>query len=142
MLDTGKTDTATAMSTPHASKPAAVLQIDAAELTALSTNPKNGSKTVPFKRPIRARFGGKTRETGLRCPFGAPKSFEATKTDRVGFNVSVDPEGPELAFANRLDTRAQALLTGRLEEFFPKGKADIGIPWSALVGKTTGLPSR
>ena len=52
MLDTtvttGKTDTqdnsATAqdssMSTPHASKAAAVLQIDAAELTALSTNPK------------------------------------------------------------------------------------------------------
>ena len=87
-------------STPHVSKAAAVLQIDAAQLTALSTNPKNGSKTVPFHRPIRARLGGKTRETALRCPFGAPKSFEATKTDRVGFNVSVDPEGPEMVFAN------------------------------------------
>ena len=62
--------------TPHASKAAAVLQIEAAELTALSVNPKNGSKTVPFKRPIRVRFGRRSRDTALRCPFGAPKSFE------------------------------------------------------------------
>ena len=76
-----------AEATPHASKAAAVLQIEAAELTALSVNPRNGSRTVPFKRPIRVRFGGKSRNTALRCPFGAPKSFEATRTDRVTFNI-------------------------------------------------------
>ena len=100
-----------AEATPHCSKSAAVLQIEAAELTALSVNPKNGSKTVPFKRPIRVRFGGKKRDDALRCPFGAPKSFEATKTDRVGFNVSIDPDGSEAIFSTKLDTKAKALLT-------------------------------
>ena len=90
-----------AEATPHASKAAAVLQIEAAELTALSVNLKNGSKTVPFKRPIRVRFGGKSRDTALRCPFGTPKSFEASKTDRVGFNISIDQRLPKSSTPKR-----------------------------------------
>ncbi len=100
MFTTPHLDETMAESTPHASKAAAVLQIDAAELTALSVNPKNGSKTIPFKRPIRVRLGGKPRDDALRGPFGAPKSCEATRTDRVSFNVSVDPFLE--AFARRL----------------------------------------
>ena len=121
-----------AEATPHASKAAAVLQIEAAELTALSVNPKNGSKTVPFKRPIRVRFGGKKRDDALRCPFGAPKSFEASKTDRVSFNISIDPDGSEATFAQKLDSKVKGLLTARKEEFLPKA-ADIEANWHSVM---------
>ena len=45
------------MSTPHASKAAALESVDTAELGTLTVNPKNGAKSVPFKRPIRVRLG-------------------------------------------------------------------------------------
>ena len=54
-----------AEATPHASKAAAVLQIEAAELTALSVNPKNGSKTVPFNVCHKARHQS---ESDAHCP--------------------------------------------------------------------------
>ena len=130
--------------TPHASKAAATLQIEAAELTALSSNPK--SKTVPFKRPIRVRFGGKNREEALRCPFGAPNSYEASRTDRVSFSVSVDPEGAETAFAQKLNKKAQDMFLARLQDFVPKAtEMDVVTTWHHALkpGKTTtGLPSR
>ena len=68
-----------AESTAHASKAAAVLQIDAADVTTLTANPKNGSKTVHFKRLIRVTLGGKTRETALRCPCGAPRASKSQR---------------------------------------------------------------
>ena len=135
-----------AEATPHASKAAAVLQIEAAELTALSVNPKNGSKTVPFKRPIRVRFGGKSRDTALRCPFGAPKSFDPTKTDRVSFSVSVSPESDEARYAARLDEKAKSLLKARLPEFMERATpaqvellADAMDVYAALIERTTGV---
>ena len=69
------------MATPHVRKAAALQAVDTAELTALQVNPKNGAKSIPFRRPIRARLG-RPDALALRCPFGPPKSFDPTKTDR------------------------------------------------------------
>ena len=43
-----------ATATPHVRKAAATEQLDNAELTALQVNPRNGAKSIPFRRPIRA----------------------------------------------------------------------------------------
>ena len=105
------------MSTPHASKAAALESVASAELTTLTVNPKNGAKSVPFKRPIRVRLGGVNGGAALRCPFGPPKSFDASKTDRVSFSVSVDPASTEAAWASKLDAKAKSLLKARLGEY-------------------------
>ena len=54
------------MQTPHASKAAALESVASAELTTLAVNPKNGAKSVSFKRPIRVRLGGVTRGLSRR----------------------------------------------------------------------------
>ena len=122
------------MSTPHASKAAALESVDTAELGTLTVNPKNGAKSVPFKRPIRVRLGGVTRGAALRCPFGGPKSFDPSKTDRVSFSVSVDPAHTEAAWAIRLDVKAQSLLKARLSEFMEKATpAQIDENWKTIT---------
>ena len=84
--DTSET-TAAMEKTPQAHKAAAREFVRTAELTNLQVNPKNGAKSIPFKRPIRVRLGGKQRDLALRCPFGGPKSFDPTKVDRLSFSV-------------------------------------------------------
>ena len=122
------------MLTPHASKAAALLSVDTAELGTLAVNPKNGAKSVPFKRPIRVRLGGVTRNVALRCPFGPPKSFDPSKTDRVSFSVSVDPASAEAVWASRLDEKAKSLVKARLREFMEKATpAQIDENWKTMI---------
>ena len=122
------------MQTPHASKAAALESVASTELTTLAVNPKNGAKSVPFKRPVRVRLGGVTRSAALRCPFGPPKSFDPSKTDRVSFSVSVDPESAEATWANKLDEKARSLLKARLREFMEKATpAQIDENWKPIT---------
>ena len=122
------------MSTPHASKAAALESVDTAELGTLTVNPKNGAKSVPFKRPIRVRLGGVTRGAALRCPFRGPKSFDPSKTDRVSFSVSVDPASTEAAWASKLDVKAKRLLKARLSEFMEKATPpQIDESWKTMT---------
>jgi len=105
--------------TPHCHRAAAREFVNAAELTTLQVNPKNGAKSIAFRRPIRVRMGGRDRDTALRAPFGGPKSFDPTKVDRLSFSVCVAPDSPEAQYADLLDTKAKALLKARLGEFMP-----------------------
>ena len=54
--------------TPQAHKAAAREFVQTAELTTLQVNPKNGAKSIPFKRPIRVRLGGKAARPGAALP--------------------------------------------------------------------------
>ena len=120
--------------TPQAHKAAAREFVQTAELTQLQVNPKNGAKSIPFKRPIRVRLGGKQRDLALRCPFGGPKSFDPSKTDRVSFSVSVDPASTEAAWASKLDEKAKSLLKARLREFMEKATpTQIDENWKAMT---------
>ena len=122
-----------ATATPHVRKAAATEQLDNAELTALQVNPRNGAKSIPFRRPIRARLG-RPETLALRCPFGAPKSFDPTKTDRVSFSVSVGPESDEARYAARLDEKAKSLLKARLPEFMERATpAQVDENWKPVL---------
>ena len=54
--------------TPQAHKAAAREFVTNAELTTLQVNPKNGAKSIPFRRPIRVRMGGRDRDTHAGVP--------------------------------------------------------------------------
>ena len=62
--------TAAMEKTPQAHKAAAREFVQTAELTQLQVNLKNGAKSIPFKRPIRVRLGGRTRDFALRAREG------------------------------------------------------------------------
>jgi len=83
----------------------------------LAKNPKNGAVSIPLKRPIRVRLGGCKKDSGLRAPFGGPKSFDPSKVDRVSFSVCVDPAGAEAEFANKVDVAVKQALSAKLSEY-------------------------
>ena len=58
----GDSQTLDEMTTPHASKHVALEAVAGAELSTLQVNPRNGAKSVPFKRAIRVKLGGSTRD--------------------------------------------------------------------------------
>jgi len=106
--------------TPQAHKAAAREFVRTAELATLQVNPRNGAKSIPFKRPIRVRLGGRSRDLALRAPFGGTKSFDPTKVDRLSFSVCVAPDSPEAQFADLLDEKAKSLFKARLGDFMDK----------------------
>ncbi len=57
---TGNSQLDEKMETPHFGKVAAHNYVHGAELGQLSVNPKNGTNTSPFNRPLRVRLGNKT----------------------------------------------------------------------------------
>ena len=119
--------------TPQAHKAAAREFVRTAELTNLQVNPKNGAKSIPFRRPIRVRLGGRTRDFALRAPFGGPKSFDPSKVDRLSFSVCVAPDSAEATYADLLDEKAKTLFKARLREFIEKATpAQVDENWKPL----------
>ena len=56
----GDSQTLDEMTTPHASKTVALEAVAGAELTTLQVTPRNGARSVPFRRAIRVNLGGIT----------------------------------------------------------------------------------